>query len=106
MRRHTGWSYEYEAFFLEIYNETIRDLLVETKPSAQKVIFFLSFEEKRLKKNKFLIVKGKQAASEESKHEIKHSADGVTTVTDLTVVKVERPSQVLVLLLLQRLSKG
>jgi kinesin family protein C1 len=50
--------------YLEIYNENIRDLLVQ----------------------------GNEADS--CKHDIKHSRDGNTTVTELTTVTVSEPSQV------------
>jgi kinesin family protein C1 len=65
-----GWRYEYEAFFLEIYNEEIRDLL---RPAHSK-------------------------NQEEKQYKIKHEPGGNTVVTDLTVVKVERPTQVYELL--------
>ena len=47
--------YEYEAFFLEIYNETIRDLLA---PKGRK---------------------------KEPRFDIKHDRDGTTSVTNMTV---------------------
>jgi kinesin family protein C1 len=51
-----GWTYEMEVMYLEIYNETIRDLLI---PNPSKV-------------------------KEEIKYEIKHDQKGVTTVTNVT----------------------
>ena len=51
-----GWLYEFEASYLEIYNEAIRDLLEDQSASS----------------------------SSSSKHEIRHT-NGKTTVTDLTI---------------------
>eukprot|EP01119_Soliformovum_irregulare_P017188 TRINITY_DN5063_c0_g1_i1.p1 TRINITY_DN5063_c0_g1~~TRINITY_DN5063_c0_g1_i1.p1 ORF type:complete len:726 (+),score=253.18 TRINITY_DN5063_c0_g1_i1:33-2180(+) len=62
-----GWEFEFEANFLEIYNETLRDLL------ASKV-------------------------KPDTKYEIKHDSKGVTSVTNMTSVKVRTPSQVYELL--------
>lgn len=59
-----GWEYSMDAFFLEIYNEKIRDLL---RPKSEtKGIEF----------------------------EIKHDNKGCTTVTNLSTVRVEAPHQV------------
>ncbi|KAI9137113.1 P-loop containing nucleoside triphosphate hydrolase protein [Paraphysoderma sedebokerense] len=61
-----GWEYKMEGQFLEIYNETIRDLLGD---------------------------------GTEKKHEIRHDArSGKTTVTDMSVVELENPEQVISLL--------
>ncbi|KAJ3500189.1 hypothetical protein NMY22_g19341 [Coprinellus aureogranulatus] len=60
-----GWEYRIEGQFLEIYNETIHDLLTP-------------FD-----------------ASDKKKHEIKHDPKtGRTTVTELTVVPLTSPEQV------------
>ncbi|KAM9972342.1 hypothetical protein ACTFIW_007401 [Dictyostelium discoideum] len=70
-----GWTYQIECFFLEIYNETINDLLNTTTTS------------------------GGNSKSNEIKYEIKHNPDtNVTTVTNMTVVPVTHPSQVYELL--------
>lgn len=55
-----GWEFKMEASFLEIYNETIRDLL----------------------------------SNQNQKLEIKHSADGTTTVTHLKSVSLTSVDQV------------
>ncbi|KAK2459328.1 hypothetical protein APHAL10511_008653 [Amanita phalloides] len=66
-----GWQYRMEGQFLEIYNETIHDLLAP----ANSVI--------------------------EKKHEIKHDPKtGTTRVTELTIVPLTSPSQVKTLLAL------
>mmetsp|Transcript_24312 Transcript_24312/g.33370 ORF Transcript_24312/g.33370 Transcript_24312/m.33370 type:complete len:709 (-) Transcript_24312:136-2262(-) len=62
-----GWDYHFECQFLEIYNENLRDLLALNQ---------------------------REEKDNSCKHEIKHSRDGQTHVTDMTVVKVERPEQV------------
>lgn len=59
-----GWEYTMDAFFLEIYNEKIRDLL---RPKSE--------------------TKGIE-------YEIKHDNKGGTTVTNLSTVRVEAPYQV------------
>lgn len=66
--REKGWSFGFEASYLEIYNETIRDLLA-----------------------------ARAAADAECKYDIRH-VDGNTTVSELTVVPVSAPSQILDLL--------
>eukprot|EP01116_Phalansterium_solitarium_P023290 TRINITY_DN808_c0_g2_i3.p1 TRINITY_DN808_c0_g2~~TRINITY_DN808_c0_g2_i3.p1 ORF type:complete len:708 (-),score=304.84 TRINITY_DN808_c0_g2_i3:54-2177(-) len=64
-----GWKYDIEASFIEIYNETLRDLLASGK------------------------------AADEAKYDIKHdAAKGTTSVANAKVVKVERPAQVYELL--------
>lgn len=63
-----GWEYTMDAFFLEIYNEKIRDLL---RPKTE--------------------TKGIE-------YEIKHDNKGCTTVTNLSTVRVEAPYQVYELL--------
>ncbi|TFK24063.1 kinesin-domain-containing protein [Coprinopsis marcescibilis] len=68
--RSKGWEYKIEGQFLEIYNESIHDLLSTST----------SLEDKK-------------------KHEIKHDPKtGRTTVTELTVMPLHSPSQVKVLL--------
>ncbi|KAF6759510.1 P-loop containing nucleoside triphosphate hydrolase protein [Ephemerocybe angulata] len=66
-----GWEYKLEGQFLEIYNEAIHDLLIpSTAPDADK-----------------------------KKHDIKHDPKtGRTSVTEATVVPLQSPSQVRVLL--------
>lgn len=59
-----GWVYEMQVSFLEIYNEQIRDLLRDRAP-------------------------GGQPGDYDAKHEIKRDHRGVTTVTDLTMRKVD-----------------
>ena len=60
-----GWTYEMEVNYLEIYNETIRDLLCP-----------------------------QNNIKEEIKYEIKHDNKGNTSVTNMTTMKVRNPSQV------------
>lgn len=52
-----GWSYEMEVMYVEIYMETIRDLLARSRPKEE----------------------------DEAKYEIKHDAKGNTTVTGVTI---------------------
>ncbi|KAG2181061.1 hypothetical protein INT43_008643, partial [Umbelopsis isabellina] len=59
-----NWTYEMEGQFLQIYNETIHDLL------------------------------GTPSDFGKMKHEIKHEKNGNTTVTDLTTVVLDSPSKV------------
>ncbi|KAI4322833.1 hypothetical protein L6164_022489 [Bauhinia variegata] len=68
-----GWKYEMQVSMLEIYNETIRDLLSTNKPSFENG------------------TPGKQ-------YTIKHDASGNTHVTDLTVVDVQSVKEVAFLL--------
>ncbi|XP_057766506.1 kinesin-like protein KIN-14N [Salvia miltiorrhiza] len=70
-----GWKYEMQVFMLEIYNETIRDLLVPNKSSSDT-----SRPEN-----------GKQ-------YNIKHDANGNTYVSDLTIVDVRSSKEVSYLL--------
>ncbi|KNA13725.1 hypothetical protein SOVF_113380 [Spinacia oleracea] len=63
-----GWKYKMQASVLEIYNETIRDLLAPTRTS---------WDAARTENG----VPGKQYA-------IKHDANGDTYVSDLTIVDV------------------
>jgi len=60
-----------EAFFLEIYNEKIRDLLKNKKRGGSS--------------NQSSTAKKEKKVSKEDKYEIKHDTKGVTTVTNLTV---------------------
>ncbi|KAI4333799.1 hypothetical protein L6164_018561 [Bauhinia variegata] len=68
-----GWNYEMQVSMLEIYNETIRDLLSTNRPSFENG------------------TPGKQ-------YTIKHDASGNTHVTDLTVVDVQSVREVAYLL--------
>ncbi|KAI8616798.1 P-loop containing nucleoside triphosphate hydrolase protein [Chytriomyces sp. MP71] len=69
-----GWSYTFEASFLEIYNETIRDLLLVTNGG-----------------------KAGNTTQQLAKYEIKHEG-GLTRVTDLTVCPVSTGDEVHALL--------
>ncbi|KAG9160007.1 hypothetical protein Leryth_005742 [Lithospermum erythrorhizon] len=71
-----GWKYEMQVSMLEIYNETIRDLLSSNRTG---------FDASRAENN------GKQYA-------IKHDANGNTHVSDLTVVDVRSSKEVSYLL--------
>ncbi|XP_059437281.1 kinesin-like protein KIN-14C [Corylus avellana] len=64
-----GWKYKMQASMLEIYNETIRDLLSTNRSSG--------FDMSRTENS----VPGKQ-------YTIKHDANGNTYVSDLTIVDV------------------
>ncbi|XP_028786543.1 kinesin-like protein KIN-14C [Neltuma alba] len=64
-----GWSYKMQASVLEIYNETIRDLLASNRPSGTDLT--------RTENG----VPGKH-------YTIKHDANGNTEVSDLTIVDV------------------
>ncbi|CAN1812014.1 Kinesin-like protein KIN-14N [Linum perenne] len=70
-----GWKYEMQVSMLEIYNETIRDLLSSTNRDASRDS----------------TPNGKQYA-------IKHDPSGNTTVSDLTVVDVQSSREVSYLL--------
>ena len=70
LKRDKRWEFNFEASYLEIYNETIRDLLTSTA-----------------------------SGSDDAKLEIRHLPNSTKTiVTDLTVVPVESPESVLTLL--------
>ncbi|KZV56429.1 kinesin-3 [Dorcoceras hygrometricum] len=71
-----GWKYEMQVSMLEIYNETLRDLLVPNRSG---------FDASRLDNT------GKQYA-------IKHDANGNTSVSDLTIVDVRSSREVSYLL--------
>ncbi|CAL5335784.1 unnamed protein product [Camellia sinensis] len=73
-----GWKYEMQVSMLEIYNETIRDLLSVNRPCSD----VLRTEN---------VVLGKQYA-------IKHDANGNTHVSDLTIVDVRSSREVSFLL--------
>lgn len=74
-----GWKYEMQVSMLEIYNETIRDLLATTNKSPSDTT--------RAENG----TPGKQ-------YSIKHDASGNTLVSDLTVVDVESVKEVAFLL--------
>ncbi|XP_045814377.1 kinesin-like protein KIN-14N [Trifolium pratense] len=74
-----GWKYEMQVSMLEIYNETIRDLLSTNRSS--------SYDATRLENG----TPGKQ-------YTIKHDANGNTQVSDLTVVDVHSAKEVAFLL--------
>ncbi|CEP08137.1 hypothetical protein [Parasitella parasitica] len=63
-----GWEYQMKGQFLEIYNETINDLLGNTMNYGK------------------------------IKHEIHHEKNGKTTVTDMTSVILDSPSKVKIML--------
>ncbi|KAI4390107.1 hypothetical protein MLD38_002255 [Melastoma candidum] len=72
-----GWNYEMQGSILEIYNETIRDLL----PSSQLSIDSSQTENSTAKQ-----------------HLIKHDANGNTSVSNLTVVDIHSTKEVSYLL--------
>lgn len=74
-----GWKYEMQVSMLEIYNETIRDLLATTNKAPSDAT--------RAENG----TPGKQ-------YSIKHDASGNTLVSDLTVVDVESVKEVAFLL--------
>lgn len=63
-----GWRYKMQASMLEIYNETIRDLLATNRMAAQDV--------------------------GASKYSIKHDTNGNTNVSDLTIIDVTSINEV------------
>ncbi|TKY48990.1 Kinesin-3 protein [Spatholobus suberectus] len=75
-----GWKYEMQVSMLEIYNETIRDLLSTNKSSSDAT-------PTRMENG----TPGKQ-------YTIKHDANGNTHVSDLTVVDVQSVKEVAFLL--------
>ncbi|RZB76986.1 Kinesin-like protein KIN-14N isoform C [Glycine soja] len=75
-----GWKYEMQVSMLEIYNETIRDLLSTNKSSSEGT-------PTRVENG----TPGKQ-------YTIKHDANGNTHVSDLTVVDVQSVKEVAFLL--------
>lgn len=74
-----GWVYKFEASFLEIYNETIRDLLAPMPVPKNHI------EAQKILENM-------------PKYDIKHSGKNSTSVTNLTVATVNTADQVLELL--------
>lgn len=66
--KRVGWEYTMEGQFLEIYNETIHDLLGDASRYGQ------------------------------IKHEIHHEKNGKTTVSEMTLVHLDSPSQVKMML--------
>lgn len=71
-----GWKFKMQASMLEIYNESIRDLLVISKPDPQKT----------------------DAAAATKLHTIKHDPLGHTYISDLTLVEVTSWKEVSTLL--------
>ncbi|KAG0344830.1 kinesin-like nuclear fusion protein [Podila humilis] len=67
-----GWKYTMEGQYVEIYNETINDLLGNYSTSA--------------------------ADQNGKRHEIRHGPDGKTTITDITTVVLTSPERVAALL--------
>ncbi|KAG0282935.1 kinesin-like nuclear fusion protein [Linnemannia gamsii] len=63
-----GWSYQIEGQYVEIYNETVNDLL------------------------------GNNGLGGGKKHEIRHGKNGKTTITDITTVVLTSPEKVAILL--------
>ncbi|GLJ38863.1 hypothetical protein SUGI_0792160 [Cryptomeria japonica] len=68
-----GWSFRMQASMLEIYNETIRDLLVSNKPSNAD---------------------GTRIENGTKQYTIKHDQNGNTNVSDLTIVDVTSSKEV------------
>ncbi|KAI9357195.1 P-loop containing nucleoside triphosphate hydrolase protein [Pilaira anomala] len=66
--KQVGWEYQMEGQFLEIYNESIHDLLGDASRYGQ------------------------------IKHDIHHEKNGRTTVSDMTSVKLDSPSKVKMML--------
>ncbi|KAM0040280.1 putative minus-end-directed kinesin ATPase [Helianthus debilis subsp. tardiflorus] len=69
-----GWKYEMQVSMLEIYNETIRDLLSSNKSSVA------------------------DSGSNKQQYAIKHDSNGNTHVSDLTIVDVRSSKEVSFLL--------
>jgi kinesin family protein C1 len=63
-----GWTYQIEGQYVEIYNETVNDLL------------------------------GNNGLAGGKKHEIRHGKNGKTTITDITTVVLTSPEKVALLL--------
>lgn len=74
LRSH-GWKYEMRASMLEIYNETIRDLLSSNQDASRA-----------------------ENGSPGKQYAIKHDANGSTHVSDLTIVDVQSTKEVSYLL--------
>ncbi|CAL0322953.1 unnamed protein product [Lupinus luteus] len=73
-----GWKYEMQVSMLEIYNETIRDLLSRNKPPSDST--------------------RQENGTPGKQYTIKHDASGNAHVTDLTVVDVQSVEEVAFLL--------
>ncbi|KAM5585764.1 kinesin-like protein KIN-14N [Rosa sericea] len=71
-----GWKYEMQVSMLEIYNETIRDLLATNRSSLERT----------------------ENGTAGKQYTIKHDANGNTHVSDLTVVDVRSAKEVSFLL--------
>ncbi|KAL4554904.1 hypothetical protein LXL04_037513 [Taraxacum kok-saghyz] len=69
-----GWKYEMQVSMLEIYNETIRDLLSSNKSSST------------------------DSSGNKQQYAIKHDSNGNTSVADLTIVDVRSSKEVAFLL--------
>lgn len=69
-----GWKYEMQVSMLEIYNETIRDLLSSNKSTST------------------------ESSGNKQQYAIKHDANGNTHVSDLTIVDVRSSKEVSFLL--------
>ncbi|KAI7753750.1 hypothetical protein M8C21_013349 [Ambrosia artemisiifolia] len=69
-----GWKYEMQVSMLEIYNETIRDLLSSNKSNST------------------------ESSGNKQQYAIKHDANGSTHVSDLTIVDVRSSKEVSYLL--------
>eukprot|EP00668_Euglena_longa_P041160 GGOE01054168.1.p1 GENE.GGOE01054168.1~~GGOE01054168.1.p1 ORF type:complete len:601 (-),score=200.02 GGOE01054168.1:484-2286(-) len=79
-----GWEFQLQATFVEIYLEEVRDLLGDT-----------AGYEKRAGVSSSGVTTYERASP---KHEIHHSADGTTTISNVTTVPVTQPGDVLRLL--------
>ncbi|KAI3508464.1 hypothetical protein L1887_23472 [Cichorium endivia] len=73
MLKEQGWKYEMQVSMLEIYNETIRDLLSSNKSSSTD-------------------------SGNKQQYAIKHDSNGNTSVADLTIVDVRSSKEVTFLL--------
>ena len=79
-----GWSYSFVANYLEIYNETIRDLLA--KPAEAPSSKSKSKNNKDGGENEEKVL--------EKKFRVIHGKDNSTSVTNLTYIEVKKPTEV------------